>query len=161
MLPRLHHAVLVPLCFLCLSLSPPTRAQQSENFRLKRVTVSATAAQQHSPSFGNTVTGIDIGGASSVCPIGMAVTTGFWSVRGVSAIPTILTAVQSGVQPDDVDLSWTGLGSSFNLYRSESPAGLVSVENLYGVEMVCNDTDTNALIDPGAVLYYQVEPSSQ
>lgn len=151
------------ICFL-LCLTPCTddvlKAQESANFTLKRVTVSSIAEHSGSASFMNTVTGIDIGGSASVCPTGMAVTTGFWSVKGISSIPVILTAMVNEIEPQDVDLDWTGLGPTFSLYRSENPENIISPANLFGMLSECADTDSTAVISEGVVLFYKVEPDS-
>ena len=145
------------LAFAASDVEPVARAT-SENYVLERLTVSALSGHSSSPGFDSTVTTTELGGAAGVCPSGMVTTLGFWSILGVQPVPVFLDVEKHGGSPTDVDLSWTGHGAGFDLYRSPVPMNLESPSNLLTTTAQCALTDTTAAGSP--ILFYSVAPSS-
>ena len=133
-------------------------AQQSSSFKMKRIAVSTLADRLDSPSFRNTVSVSAVVGSAGVCPSGPATSTGFWSFLGVVSVPVVLHIDKNGVQPRDVELTWTGQADEFDVYRSGFPNGLVSPTNLFLTTGSCSATDTMAKVSE--ILFYSVTPTS-
>ena len=68
------------LALICL-MGGSVWAQQSENFKLKRLTVSTVGQRVESASFKTTVTASDVTGSAGVCPSGLATDLGRLRIR--------------------------------------------------------------------------------
>lgn len=145
------------LAFICL-IGSAVWAQQSERFKMKRLSITTVAEESVSSRFKTTVTASDVTGSAGVCPSGITTTAGFLALEGTGGVPIVLTADVNEAVLDDVDLDWTGQASQFSVYRSTSPANIIAPENLFGITMACGDTDSNAV--GFNVLYYKVIESN-
>ena len=130
---------------LALFLGGGVFAQESGSFKMKRLTISMVGQRSESLSFKNTVTASETAGSSGVCPSGTTSTTGFFSLRGTGAVPILLRATHNAIEPQDIDLTWTGQATQFTLYRSTSPENIVAPENLFSSTLVCGETDRGAI----------------
>jgi len=124
--------------------------------KLQRMTVPGVADRITSAGFAMNVTSEPVAGSLSVCPTGTRTSLGFWTFKGHTSVPQILMVdkTPTGGGNFDIELSWTGHSTLFEIYRSTSPVTLVDVGNLYKTTSLCNDTDQNA--DPFNVLFYSV-----
>ena len=90
-------------------------------------------------------------------PAGTTSSLGFWSLKAPGDVPVLLTVGKTfngGSGVFDVDLTWTGRSTQFEIYRNTSPIALTDAGNLYRTTSLCNDTDQNA--DPFSLLFYLV-----
>ncbi len=135
----------------------PGLAQESANYRMERVTIGAAAQRVSSSTFDMSATFAQQGpvGAASLCNQGFVQNTGFWSILGYSPAPVVLRAARSVVDPADVDLTWTGSASSFELYRSVFPNDVVDPPNLAAITAECGVTDSPPTV---TIVYYLVVP---
>lgn len=148
------------LALICL-MGGSVWAQQSENFKLKRLTVSTVGQRAESASFKTTVTASDVTGSAGVCPSGLATTAGFLALRGTAAIEVRLSALldpDNPVNSEAVDFFWTGQAPEFTLYRSSTPEDVVGTGSVVAAVPACTATDAE-LLTPPPVFYYQVSPS--
>ena len=135
----------------------PGLAQESANYVMERITIAAAAQQSSSPSFDMNVTfGQEgPGGSASSCNQSFVQNTGFWSIQGYSPVPVVLRAARSVVDPSDVDLTWTGSTSSFEVYRSAFPNDVLDPLNLATITPECAVTDSPPTV---TIVYYLVVP---
>ena len=131
-------------------------AQESASYTMRRITVTPLAGRSVSASFVNVATVSDVIGSAGVCPSGAAAAAGFWSLAGAGAIhvPTVLRVGKAG---GDALLNWTGQAPAFDVYRSESPTGVVAPPNLLSTASMCSMADGSA---PSPIFYYLVVPSA-
>jgi hypothetical protein len=125
--------------------------------KLKRLTVAGVADRMTSASYVMNVTSAPVAGTSGVCPAGTTASLGFWSFKGLTTVPLLLTVnktFNTGSGVFDIELMWTGRSTLFEVYRNTSPIALVDPGNLYRTTSLCNDTDQNA--DPFNILFYSV-----
>ena len=122
---------------LVLLLGVLDSAPAQAGFAMKRLALTGVADRLSSPSYNLTVTAVTTGGATGVCPSGAVASLGFWSVRGPMVVPVRLTVNKSASDAFNVDLSWSGQSSAFEIYRSISPVDLVSPENLFQTTGTC------------------------
>ena len=135
----------------------PATAQQSANFSMDRISVTAVANTASSTNFETTVV---VGqnspsGASSFCNTGFINSTGFWSVLGDLPVP-IQLRVDKNTDPTAVDLMWTGADDTFQLFRSTSPVNVTDPTNLQLETPLCDASDTDA--SGSNILFYNVIP---
>jgi hypothetical protein len=154
----MKHLMRFAVLVLALGVTP-SFAQESPSFVMDRITFSSAAQQATSASFEMSVTFAQEGlvGSASLCNQGYVQNFGFWSVMGYSPIPVMLRAARNTANPFDVDLSWTGSATSFEIYRSTIPNGIIDPPNLAAVTSECSDTDT----PPNApIVFYLVVPAN-
>ena len=139
------------------ALSDPAAAQESASFRLDRLTIAGASQTIASNGFVTTVTvgQESIAGAASICNVSLTTGLGFWSVRGELPVPVILTVARNPIDPQAIDLNWTGNTPTFQVYRDYTPENLVSLENLERVTAACSATDPLAF--QSNIIYYAVE----
>ena len=144
-------------CGVIALLSMLGTAHAYEN---KRVTVTAIADRLSSDNFTMSVTSTPIGGVMGVCPTGAVNRLGFWSFLGTGEVPMYLAVDKHTTNTFlEVDLSWSGQSSQFEIYRSDSPIDLVSPGNLYRTTTQCSDIDEDVeLFD---FLYYKITSQDQ
>jgi hypothetical protein len=154
----MKHLIRCVVLALALGIAP-SGAQESSSYVMDRITFNSAAQQTTSTTFVMNVTFVQEVpvGSASLCNQGYVQNLGFWSIMGYSSVPVMLRAARNTADPFDVDLSWTGSASSFEIYRSTVPNGIVDPPNLAAVTSECSDTDTppNA-----AIVYYLVVPVS-
>ncbi len=136
---------------LLVAVALPVASQDSSNYSMRRVAVSAAAGTVGSPGFGTTIVIGHSSGATSFCNFGFNSGLGFWSVLGVLPIPNDLRADKSG-NPVETELSWSGSTGQFEVYRSTSPVDLIDPVNLFAVTGDCTTVDP----DPNSTVYYKV-----
>jgi len=145
-------AVVVMAVLGLLALSP-----HSQGAELKRLTMTGVAGRMSSASFRMQVTSAPVAGTSGVCPAGTTGSLGFWSFKAPTRVPLLLTVDKTFNNPAgvfDVELTWTGRSTLFEVYRNLSPILLVEPVNLFQTTNLCNATDQNA--DPFNILFYSV-----
>ena len=150
--PCLTFAVIVMALLGLLAVSPRSRGAE-----LKRVTMTGVAGRMSSASYRMHVTSAPVAGTSGVCPAGTTGSLGFWSFKAPTRVPLILTMDKTfniGTGVFDVELTWTGRSTLFEIYRNLSPILLAEPGNLFQTTNLCNDTDQNA--DPFDMLFYSV-----
>lgn len=130
--------------------------QESTNYDLERLTVTAGAGHASSARFDADITvGQTVpAGAASFCNNGFAVTLGFWSVLGETATSNLLFVNWSQVIADQIDLTWSGATPTFEVYRGASIETLIDPTNLHDITTTCSSTDDLPL--PGDIVYYRV-----
>jgi len=134
----------------CLS---PARAQSSSaSYVLQQSTINtagevATSGNYRlSPSLGQEAT---IGTSASAH---FVLQSGFWSFVGSGLVPVYLSVEQNGLNPDDVDLDWSGRNGPYDLYRSNDCSDVFD-----GYLDTTPDNDYTDLTTPVAdVLCYRV-----
>jgi len=137
--------------------SAPASAQESASFVLERLAIAGASQTIASARYETTMT---VGqespaGAASICNVSLTTSLGFWSVQGDLPVPVILTLTRNPVDPQAVDLAWTGNTPTFQVFRDYTPQNLVSLANLERVTALCSATD--ALAFQSNVIYYDVE----
>jgi hypothetical protein len=106
--------------FLFLAVMPAQAQSSSASYVLKQSTtnsagdVSTSAGYRLSPSLGQEAT---VGTSASPHYV---LQSGFWSFVGSSLVPVYLTAERNVINPDDVDLTWSGVSDPYDLYRSDN-----------------------------------------
>jgi len=93
-------------------------------------------------------------GTSSAAPY--VLQSGFWSFVGSGLVPVVLSVNRNTVDPEDIDLDWSGNDDPFEIYRSTDCASVLSS---FFVQTAGNSyTDTS----PPSVnlLCYSVLPSA-
>jgi len=140
----------------CLLAIGGAIGQESTNYTIERLTVTAGAGHASSTRFDAEVT---IGqtvpaGAASFCNNGYAVTLGFWSARGETPTANLLFVSQSPVIADQIDLTWSGATQAFEVYRGPAIETLLDPANLYDMTTTCSSTDDLPL--PGSIVFYRV-----
>jgi hypothetical protein len=124
---------------------------------LKRLTVAGVADRMSSVSYIMNVTSAPVAGTSGVCPAGKTGSLGFWSFRAPTKVPVLLTmnkTFNGGSGQYDVELTWTGLSTLFEIYRNTSPVALIEPGKLWQTTNLCNETDQDAY--PFDILFYSV-----
>ncbi len=123
---------------------------------LERTVVPGVADRMTSTSYAMNLTSEPVAGAVGICPAGTTVSLGFWSFKGHTEVPQLLTVDKTrlGGGMFDIELSWTGQSASFGIYRNSSPNNLVDAGNLYKTTNLCTDTDQDA--NPFNLLFYSV-----
>ncbi len=124
--------------------------------QLQRSIVAGVADRLTSTSYRMHVTSAPVTGTSGACPAGAITSLGFWSLEGHTSMRQILMVdkTRNGGGSFDIDLSWTGQSTLFEIYRNTSPGALTDPGNLYKTTPLCNDTDQNA--DALQLLFYRV-----
>ncbi len=125
--------------------------------KLKRLTVAGVADRMTSAGYVMNVTSGPVAGTSGVCPTGTTASLGFWSLKAPMTVPQLLMVdktFNAGSGVFDIELSWTGQSTLFEIYRNTLSIALVDPGNLYRTTSLCNDTDQNA--DPFNILFYSV-----
>jgi hypothetical protein len=125
--------------------------------KLGRLAVAGVADRLTSTGYVMHVTSEPTAGSSGVCPTGTTSSLGFWSFKAQTPVPTTLMARKinnTGGGILDVELSWTGQSTQFEIYRSSSPANLEDPGNLYKTTSSCGDVDQNVV--PFNILFYSV-----
>ena len=110
-----------------------------------------------SVSYVTHVTSAPVAGTSGVCPAGTTGSLGFWSFKAPTDVPVFLTVGKTAIGGSgqyDVDLTWTGRSTLFELYRNTSPIALVAPGNSWRTTNLCNETDQSA--NPFNILFYSV-----
>ncbi len=135
----------------------PASAQESASFVLERLTIAGASQTIASARYETTMT---VGqespaGAASICNVSLTASLGFWSVQGELPVPVILTVMRNPVDPQAIDLTWTGNTPTFQVFRDYTPQNLVSLANLERVTALCSATD--ALAFQSNAIYYDVE----
>jgi len=123
----------------------------------KRLTLAGVAERMTSASYLMNVTSAPVSGTSGVCSTGTKNSLGFWSIKAPTTVPNVLMVhktYNAGGGVFDIELSWTGHSTLFEIYRSTSAINLVDPGNLYKTTSLCSDTDQNA--DPFDFLFYSV-----
>ena len=143
---------------LAAAVATPGFAQESASYVMDRVTMSAAAQRASSTNFDISVTFGQEGpvGSASLCNQGYVQNFGFWSVQGYSPVPLVLRATRNTADSSDVDLIWTGSASSFEVYRSTAPSGIIDPPNLAAVTPACSATDSPPT---ATIVYYLVVPA--
>jgi hypothetical protein len=103
------------------------------------------------------VTSAPVAGTSGVCPAGTTGSLGFWSFKAPTGVPVFLTVdkIPSGGNGQyNVELTWTGRSTLFELFRSTSPIALVEPGNSWRTTNLCGETDQNS--NPFDILFYSV-----
>jgi hypothetical protein len=125
--------------------------------QLKRLAVAGVADRLTSSGYLMNVTSDPVAGTSGVCSTGTKNSLGFWSFKAQTAVPQFLMLDKTnnaGGGVFDIELSWTGHSTLFEIYRSTSPIGVVDPGNLYKTTSLCSDTDQD--VGPFNVLFYSV-----
>ncbi len=138
---------------LSLGVLSLVAAQESPNYKVKRLTVTALAERLSSTSYRNTLVASEVIGTAGVCPEGSATHLGFWSVLGPGQVPVLLTVGRTPANAS-IDLSWTGQSASFEVYRDTSPVAVIAPENLLVTTSSCAVTDMTA----ADIAFYLVRP---
>jgi hypothetical protein len=73
-----------------------------------------------SPSLGQEST---IGTSSSP---GFVLQSGFWSFVGSGLVPVILSVDKNAIDPEDMDLNWSGNNDPYDLYRTDNCSDVFS-----------------------------------
>ena len=143
--------------------SRPARAQESADFKMQRVSVTAasqTAAAASSDYRTTVVLGdSSLVGAASSCNAGFRTSMGFWSVLGDLHVPIRLLLDQSPTERGSVALSWSGADPGYEVYRATSPVGIVDPANLDAVTSSCASEDNRT--DSARLIFYQVVPQTE
>jgi hypothetical protein len=124
---------------------------------LKRITVTGVADRMSSASYTMNVTSAPVAGTSGVCPAGTTGSLGFWSFKAPTNVPMLLTldkTFNTGSGVFDVELTWTGRSTQFEIYRNTTKIALVDPGNLWRTTTLCDETDQNAT--PFDILFYSV-----
>jgi len=138
----------------------PAWGQESASYTLERLTIAGASQTIASARFETTIT---VGqespvGAASICNVSWTDSLGFWSVEGELPVPIVLTVARNPVDPQMIDLAWSGNRPLFEVYRDYTPQNLVSLANLERVTALCSATD--ALAFQSNVIYYDIEAGS-
>jgi hypothetical protein len=124
---------------------------------LKRLTVAGVADRMTSFSYSMHVTSEPVAGTSGVCPAGTTGSLGFWSFKAPGNVPVLLLVDKTprGAPGNyDVDLTWTGRSTQFEIYRNTTPNGLIQPGNLWRTTTLCTETDLQA--NQSDILFYSV-----
>ncbi|HKQ98818.1 MAG TPA: hypothetical protein VJV75_13150 [Candidatus Polarisedimenticolia bacterium] len=132
-------------------------AQESPSFILHRLSIAAASQTIGSAHFETTLTVSQESpvGAASICNTSLTNSLGFWSVLGDLPVPVILTLRRNAVDPQAIDLTWTGNAPTFQVYRDYTPQNVVSLANLERTTALCSATDSLAF--QSNVIYYEIE----
>ena len=151
---RARAALILVLPLLCCSR---VAAQESQSFVMERLTLVAGSETIASASYETTVTlgQESVAGASSFCNASLTDSLGFWSLLGDLPVPIVLTVAPNPTDAQAVVLSWSGNTPSFQVFRSSTPASIVSPGNLDQTVDVCNAADLS--FGPLVALFYDVE----
>ena len=136
-------------------------AQESQNYRMDRLTIVAGGTTAASQSYTlRAVFGQETpDGAASACGVGTVSGFGFWSVLGARTAPIVLMVSPGASDPQDVQLSWSGVEALFQVYRDSAPDGLLDPQNLHGETAACGlAVDEMA---SGDIVYYRVVAAPQ
>jgi len=154
---RVRTGVRLSLGVLAAALLTPLFAQSSAHFFMKRVSLNAGAGAMASTNYSNSLsTGQSLVGSASFCNAGSRTTAGFWSVLGVAPVPLILTGRRNVADPFEVDLSWSGVDTVYQLYRAFTPTDVLNPGNLDRETSSCNATDKLAF--QSDIIFYSVIP---
>ena len=96
---------------------PDAAESASTSYRLNPATMDVGGAEISSASYvlnSSASQRATIGTSSSP---GFVLQSGFWSFVGSGLVPVLLT-VDDGIMPGDVDLSWSGNNSPYDVYES-------------------------------------------
>jgi hypothetical protein len=128
---------------LLMVLVSPAWAQSSAHYSMKRIAMVSGSASLTSSHFSTNVVGPQESpsGGASFCNVGRKTGLGFWSVLGQISVPIILTAQRNAADPLDVDLTWSGAETTFQLYRAYAPANVLDPGNLDRETTQCSATD--------------------
>ena len=141
---------------LLVSGTIPVLGQQSANFSMDRISVTAGGNTAASANFETTVViGQDSpSGASSFCNSGFINTAGFWSVLGDAPVSIVLAVGKDAANPNQVELSWSGANPVFHLYSSTLPTDVLDPLNLTLATATCSASDSPL----AALVFYKVVP---
>lgn len=131
-------------------------AQESPNYRMERISVIAGGSAAASPNYTmRAVIGQESpDGSASTCSSGRVGGFGFWSVLGPGPAPIILTVTANPTDPQNVQLSWSGVEPLFHVHRDSLPDDLLDPRNLHGETAACGMAiDESA---SGDIVYYRV-----
>jgi hypothetical protein len=133
----------VSVVILLSGMVVPVLAQSSAHYSMKRVAVAAGAATMSSTNFSGSMsaTSESPSGSASVCNAGARSTVGFWSVFGVAQVPIVLAAKRNALDPQSVDLQWSGADLRFQLFRDYTPEDMFNPANLDRETTTCSATD--------------------
>ena len=125
-------------------------------FTMKRIGVVAGAQSMSSTSFENSAVAAQSSptGAASQCNQGFRTTLGFWSVEGNLPVPIMLNARLNTIDPNAVDLAWSGSAEMFQVFSDSAPDEVADPVNLDQETFLCDATDTQAFLSP--IIYYIV-----
>jgi hypothetical protein len=116
---RRRGPLLVALCLATLTTPPALAARSSSaSYVLQQSAVGGAGAPSDSPSYdldGTAGQESAVGASSSVHYV---VQSGFWSFVGSGLVPVLLTVLQNGVDPEHIDLSWSGNNAPYNVYQA-------------------------------------------
>lgn len=145
------------LCAVAAGWCVTASAQESASYTLERLSIAGASQTIASARFETSIT---VGqespaGAASICNVSWTDSLGFWSIEGDLPVPIVLTVARNPVDPLQIDLSWSGNASLFQVYRDYTPQNLVSLANLERVTALCSATD--ALAFQSNVIYYDIE----
>jgi hypothetical protein len=150
---RFRDGSLFVVSLLLVGLLTTLQAQSSSaNYTLQQSTnnsagdVATSAGYRMTPSLGQEAT---IGASSSP---GFVLQSGFWSFLGSGLVPVFLSVNKNGIDPEDMDLSWSGNNDPYDLYRS---ANCTDVFAAYLDTTVTNDF-TDVTTPAASLLCYSV-----
>lgn len=159
---RLHlprHALLL-CCLATASVGETALATSptSASFTMERITISGAARASASASFEIQVTFAQEGpvGAVSFCNGGYGQGTGFWSVLGMPLVPVRLQVFHDDVDPETLQLRWSGSSPSFEIYRALLPSSVIDPAHLAATTSACEAFDMPP-VEPDFV-YYLIKP---
>jgi len=121
---RVGVAALV-LAALAAAALPALAESSSASFVLKQSTTN-TGGDVSSNSFRLTGSGGQEATVGTSSSFHFVLQSGFWSFAGSGLVPVILFAERNVVRPDNVDLSWSGNNSPYDIYQSTDCAAVFS-----------------------------------
>jgi len=143
---------------MVLSHPDTARSQESATYSMKRLTVSSGAGQAASARFDVVLTlgQTEPAGSVSFCNSGYGATLGFWSGKGETPVPDVLSLAWIPSNPGRLDLTWSGRAASFEIYRSASASALFAPVSLITTTTACTWSDDEPM--SGSIYYYGVIP---
>ena len=138
-----------------LAVLATTRARcqsESASFRLQQSTFDGAGQASGAPHFrGNGSVGQESTIGTSASP-GFVLQSGFWSFTGSGLVPVYLLMQKNTLDPDDLDLQWTGNNPPYSIYRSADCPNVFASSATTDFEP--HHTDTSP--PPGPLVCYNV-----
>jgi len=159
--PPLRAAKWMPMLALVLlaGLAVP-RTQGAEQLTVERITLGSVTGRVGAADLETRLVAAQPApiGNSSVCNLSWVSGLGFWSLSGERPVPIYLSVQRNTVDPQAIELSWSGSAATFLVYSSPSPVNVVDPVNLDLETTDCAAVDQDA--GGHDLLFYQILPGS-
>jgi len=114
------------LAIACLTAATLSASAQSSstNFVLQQSTLNTSGQEQTSASYRLTASlgqELTVGTSSSTH---LVLQSGYWSFLGSGLVPVVLTVEKNVVTPANLDLSWSGNNSPYDVFESTNCASI-------------------------------------